>query len=191
NPIREVWRSFDASSAILNPSNNDDLQWLYAAAVHECTHMADGITYHDESFAAAMTRNVARTSGKEKQVRAIKRLVSEQERGEPQQESRGPSRPKRLTYDERADVDERREENTLRSYRTTMTPFALFVAVDEQGNETTTDNVIDYMKTYVGATALADEIAKRDGVDVEVRDAHQPGRRREGGAVSYIAEAPR
>jgi hypothetical protein len=42
--------------------------------------MADGITYHDESFAAALTRNFARTTGKDKQIRAIKRVVAAAER---------------------------------------------------------------------------------------------------------------
>lgn len=64
------------SGAILNPADTDQLMWLYASAIHEATHMADGLRYHDESFAAAMTRNVARTSGKDKQVRAIRRVVA-------------------------------------------------------------------------------------------------------------------
>jgi hypothetical protein len=42
------------------PTKAADLKWLYALAVHECTHMADGIDYHDESFASAMTHNMAR-----------------------------------------------------------------------------------------------------------------------------------
>jgi len=69
-----------AASDPLVVSNRDHVAWLYAAAVHECTHMADGITYHDESFASAMTRNVARTSGKEKQIRSILREVRTTER---------------------------------------------------------------------------------------------------------------
>lgn len=38
-----------------------DLDWLWAAAIHECTHMVDGIEEHDEAFAAALTDNIART----------------------------------------------------------------------------------------------------------------------------------
>jgi hypothetical protein len=84
NPVRDPNRIGSGelkSEHLLNQNNDDDLMWLYAAAVHECTHMADGISYHDESFAAALTRNFAKTSGKQSQVRAIKKLVSAQERG--------------------------------------------------------------------------------------------------------------
>jgi hypothetical protein len=77
---RSIGYSKAAASDLLNPANDDDLRWLYAAAVHECTHMADNITYHDESFATALTSNVAKTSGREKQIRAIKKLVAAQER---------------------------------------------------------------------------------------------------------------
>jgi hypothetical protein len=54
-----------------SPTKKSDLQWLYAAAVHECTHLADGISYHDESFAAALTRNLARTADGFRKVRKI------------------------------------------------------------------------------------------------------------------------
>jgi len=57
-------------------SADADMQWLYALAVHECTHMADGISYHDESFASALTRNFARTSGKERQIKAIRKAIT-------------------------------------------------------------------------------------------------------------------
>ena len=71
-------------------SDKDDLAWLYAAAVHECTHIADGVIYHDESFSTAFTVNVAKTSGKLKQLGAIRKaIVARQEKapvpaGEPQ-----------------------------------------------------------------------------------------------------------
>lgn len=60
---------------LYNPSEDDDLAWLYASAIHECTHMADGFDEHDEAFAAAFTRNVARIAGKERQIRAIRKAV--------------------------------------------------------------------------------------------------------------------
>ncbi len=50
-----------------------DLQWLYAAAIHECTHMANHVNYHDESFAAAFTLNVAKCANG---FRRIKQIVS-------------------------------------------------------------------------------------------------------------------
>lgn len=70
--------------------DDDDLNTLYALAIHEVTHMADGIYYsycepedegiqkekHDESFASAFTRNVARCAGKDKQIREIRKAVA-------------------------------------------------------------------------------------------------------------------
>lgn len=44
----------------LRPSKVDDLRWIYALAVHEATHMADNIIYHDETFSGAVTRNMAK-----------------------------------------------------------------------------------------------------------------------------------
>jgi hypothetical protein len=57
----ETWR----------PAQDADLKWLYAAAIHECTHVADGISYHDESFAAALTRNMARCADGFRKIRQI------------------------------------------------------------------------------------------------------------------------
>lgn len=62
---KEVW----------HPTKAKDLKWLYAAAVHESTHMADGLSYHDESFAAALTRNMAKTADGFKHVRKIANSV--------------------------------------------------------------------------------------------------------------------
>jgi len=40
-----------------DPNETFDLDWLYAAAIHELTHMVDGISGHDDSFAYALTYN--------------------------------------------------------------------------------------------------------------------------------------
>jgi hypothetical protein len=48
---------------------------LYAMAVHECTHMADGIDRHNEAFSSALTYNVARTANRSRQIEAIRRAV--------------------------------------------------------------------------------------------------------------------
>jgi hypothetical protein len=56
-------------------SDRDHVNWLYAAAVHECTHMSDGITRHNEAFAAALTKNVARTANRGRQIEAIRKTV--------------------------------------------------------------------------------------------------------------------
>lgn len=43
----------------LKVTDRKDFQHLYALAVHEATHFANGIGYHDEAFASAMTHNFA------------------------------------------------------------------------------------------------------------------------------------
>jgi hypothetical protein len=60
---------------LLNVSNPEHVNWLYAAAVHECTHLADGITLHNEVFASALTRNVARTANRGKQIEKIRKSI--------------------------------------------------------------------------------------------------------------------
>jgi hypothetical protein len=66
NPFRKMTEG-DTWHATVEP----DLKWIYAAAVHECTHMADGISYHDESFASALTRNMAICADGYRKIRAI------------------------------------------------------------------------------------------------------------------------
>lgn len=57
---------------VINPTNEDGstiklceetINELYASAVHECTHIANGISRHDEDFASALTSNFARCGG--------------------------------------------------------------------------------------------------------------------------------
>jgi len=67
NPFRDLGKRGE----IWHPTQGPDLKWLYAAAIHECTHVADGISYHDESFAAALTRNVARCADGYRKIRQI------------------------------------------------------------------------------------------------------------------------
>lgn len=79
NPFKRP-RSFGYSEKpgkddLYNPSDDEDLAWLYASAIHECTHMADGFDEHDVAFAYAFTRNVAKIAGKERQIRAIRKAV--------------------------------------------------------------------------------------------------------------------
>lgn len=47
---------------LYSKTNREHLKWLYAAAVHEVTHMADGYSSHDVAFAYAMTKNMAETA---------------------------------------------------------------------------------------------------------------------------------
>jgi hypothetical protein len=58
-----------------SPTKAKDLKVLYALAIHEATHMADGIVYHDESFASALTHNMARCADGFKHARKIARSV--------------------------------------------------------------------------------------------------------------------
>ena len=60
---------------VYSASDLDDLDLLYALAIHECTHLAGSISRHDEAFASALTLNIARTYGRSKQVRAIRAAV--------------------------------------------------------------------------------------------------------------------
>jgi Histidine kinase-, DNA gyrase B-, and HSP90-like ATPase len=57
---KEIWRTTDA-----------DLKWLYAAAIHECTHLVDRISFHDETFASALTDNMAKCADGYRKIRAI------------------------------------------------------------------------------------------------------------------------
>lgn len=57
----EVWQ----------PNKIADLKWLYAAAVHEATHIVDGVGDHDVAFAIALTYNIARTADGFAQIQAI------------------------------------------------------------------------------------------------------------------------
>lgn len=78
NPFRvtgQIGIEKPSKESLFSVTDENDVNWLYAAAVHECTHMADGITYHDESFSSAFTRNVAKCAGKDKQVRAIIKAI--------------------------------------------------------------------------------------------------------------------
>jgi len=54
--------------------------YLYALAVHECTHMADGIAQHYESFSSALTLNIALTANKGKEIRALRKVINAQEK---------------------------------------------------------------------------------------------------------------
>jgi hypothetical protein len=53
------------------PSKQDHLKKLYAFAIHECTHLADGVEYHDEAFSTALTMNIAKTADGFRKIRKI------------------------------------------------------------------------------------------------------------------------
>lgn len=70
------YRGGDPKGRLYNISSDEDMDVLYALAIHECTHLADQISYHDESFANAFTRNVAKTIRGRKNLKAIREAVS-------------------------------------------------------------------------------------------------------------------
>jgi len=73
--LKDVWK----------PSNREHQKHLYALAVHECTHLADGLEYHDESFASALTHNIAKTADG---FRKVGKIVSEiKMKGDPELEA--------------------------------------------------------------------------------------------------------
>lgn len=69
NPLKVDIKKGGQTTKMLDPKK--DLDWLWAAAIHEVTHMVDGISYHDESFAAALTNNIAKTRRFFKHAKAI------------------------------------------------------------------------------------------------------------------------
>ena len=67
NPFKDM----QDRTTMWRPAQDSDLKWIYAAAIHEATHIADRISYHDESFAAALTRNMAKYADGYRKIRAI------------------------------------------------------------------------------------------------------------------------
>jgi len=69
------YRDYKNQKGLLRPTADEDLQSMYASAIHEATHLADGIKYHDESFAAALTHNMARCAKGWRRVKQIERAI--------------------------------------------------------------------------------------------------------------------
>jgi GNAT superfamily N-acetyltransferase len=64
------------TGAIWSLSDPKHINHLYAIAVHECTHMANGVSLHDEAFASAFTMNVALTANRGKQIEKIRKAIT-------------------------------------------------------------------------------------------------------------------
>lgn len=56
-------------------SSVEDVDFLFAAAVHECTHLHNSVSAHDEAFAAALTDSMVLTAGGQRIARQIRRVV--------------------------------------------------------------------------------------------------------------------
>lgn len=65
---------------IFDISKKDQAEYIFSLAVHECTHMVNGLHYHDAEFAAFLTGNFADTYKGLQFLPAIKRAVLEIER---------------------------------------------------------------------------------------------------------------
>ena len=69
NPFKFVDNKITNDNYVV--SSDTDLQSMYASAIHECTHMVYGITYHDEAFASAITRAFAKCIPGVKKIQRI------------------------------------------------------------------------------------------------------------------------
>jgi len=67
NPFKDM----KSQTEVWRPAQDHDLKWIYAAAIHEATHIADRISYHDESFASALTMNMAKCADGYRKIRQI------------------------------------------------------------------------------------------------------------------------
>src|SRR5258706_4291051 len=163
NPLKRP-RSFGYSAKpgkdeLYNASDDDDLAWLYAAAIHECTHMADGFDEHDESFAAAFTRNVAKIAGKERQIRAIRKAVlarGPRREGAPKRERKPAGLPPLAD----ADLEQRRRDAAERG----MNRYSLFIGTDHWREDSDLD-----------LEALKETAEARYSSEKEIRDRDQNG----------------
>ena len=137
NPFREaqsIGHAKPSKDALYGVVDENDVNWLYAAAIHECTHMADGVHYHDESFSSAFTRNVAKTANKDRQVKAIIKAIKA--RG-PRAPGAAPREKKAPAFPPLADtrLEQARQRTTLGSgYR-----YAMFVGEREEREDFTDD----------------------------------------------------
>ena len=78
-------------SELLSVTSKDDLDLLLALAIHECTHMADRVSYHNESFASAFTMNVAKCARLREGMPKLKRAIySEVKAGKEPKEKKAP-----------------------------------------------------------------------------------------------------
>lgn len=84
NTIRRM--SGDDPGESWNLSDPRQLDILYSLAVHECTHLVDGIGTHDRNFASAFTANAGICASGVKRVGAIRKAVMARIKAEPKPE---------------------------------------------------------------------------------------------------------
>jgi len=79
NPLPQL-AAHQEDPDLIDLSDPHQLLELYASAVHEVTHMANQCSFHDSDFAAALTANMAKTYGKDREIKRIVAAVRKQER---------------------------------------------------------------------------------------------------------------
>lgn len=201
NPfIRGEMGSTVGTGEMWSLTNPQHVNFLYALAVHEATHMASGITYHDEAFASAFTENVALTANRGRQIEKIRKsVVARAARpGEEPQASSRPASPPAPSPDE--DINE-----GLRVY---LDPAGEIpgigperpVYVDAHGSPITINNIerldSDYGSTryrYIGelgGSVGALQVVSRDGKIATMANLYVlPGWRRTGIARKLLEQA--
>jgi len=78
-----------SENPLLDPSDSEHLRYMFSLAIHEATHMVDGVDEHDVDFAAAFTYNAALAGGGFKIIEKIaksSRAIARAERETPSQE---------------------------------------------------------------------------------------------------------
>jgi hypothetical protein len=80
NPLAHVDEAqrmlpMDTSASPISYAKDQDLRNIYASAIHEATHMVDGISAHNEIFSSAFTKNLAICADGYKTARKIASLV--------------------------------------------------------------------------------------------------------------------
>ena len=73
NPIEDF---SDTSGRHYNLTNHEDINYLYAVAIHECTHLASEVSWHGDSFATAITDNFAKCMDGTRQIPKIIKALS-------------------------------------------------------------------------------------------------------------------
>jgi hypothetical protein len=72
NPFKGTYQT----DPLYSLSSKEDVDKIWATAVHEVTHMADGIDYHGDSYASALTRNFGKLRRTARQVDRIRKAVT-------------------------------------------------------------------------------------------------------------------
>lgn len=136
------------SEKILSKSNRDNVKDIYARAVHECTHMANGFHKHDSAFSAALTHNFALCADGFPAVMRIARGIKLDEAPEkPARQEKPakqePTQPARVVLGTVAKEDDRTAH--IEMYSTDVFSTSILAAV-----------ITAYKRTYSKTLSIAD-----------------------------------